>query len=166
MFSFDTDDTRDDAAPAFEERQPVSAVDPVDVVEDALMVMNRLSDLIEVENDALRQFRHDVTAAVQDEKTALCRLYVVRLKALAEDTGRLEAARAERGEEMREAGERLKRLSALNASLLQSAMDATHRFLDAVVSSAREMEEQPRYGRRGNVSTARRAAALSFNQTL
>lgn len=169
MFAFDAaaEDMRDDepAAPA-EERPQREAVDPVDVVEDMLEAMGRLSDLLEIENAALMQHRHDVTAYYQDEKTVLTRLYVQRLKALAEDTQRLEAARAERGAEMVEAGQRLKSLSDLNATLLKSAMAATRKFLDAVVSSAREYEEQPRYARNGKATTPRRAAAMTFNQTL
>ena len=170
MFAFEpADDEQEEqvAAPrASQERQPVDTLDPVDVAEDMLMAMNRLSDLLEVENEALTRHRHDVTAAIQDEKTALTRLYVLRLKALAEDTKRLEQARAERGDEMRETAERLKRLSDLNAILLRSAMAATQRFLDAVVTSAREVEGKPRYQRNGSMSPIRQAASMTFNQTL
>lgn len=167
MFAFEpATDEPEEAAPRTEARQPVDGIDPVDVAEDMLLAMNRLSDLLEVENEALTRHRHDVTAAIQDEKTALTRLYVQRLKALAEDTKRLERARAERGDEMRDTAERLTRVSTLNATLLRSAMAATQRFLDAVVSSAREIENKPRYQRNGAASPVRTAASLSFNQTL
>lgn len=149
-----------------EARPEVASIDPVDVAEDMMVAMNRLSDLLEVENEALTRHRHDVTVAIQDEKTALTRLYVLRLKALAENAGRLEQARAERGEELRETAERLKRLSEMNAILLRSAMAATQRYLDAVVSSVRELGNKPRYQRNGSVLPIREAASLSFNQTL
>lgn len=166
MFAFDTADSHDEPTPRQTNRQPVAGIDAVDLVDDMLVAMTRLSDLLEIENQALAQHRHDLTERLQDEKAGLCRLYVQRLKALAEDTKRLEAARAERGEEMREAGERLKRLSERNATLLKSALAATQRFLDAVVSSARETDDKPRYARNGKVSSPRRAASLTYNQTL
>jgi flagellar biosynthesis/type III secretory pathway chaperone len=169
MFAFAPavdDEPFEDAAPHHEVTPPVVAVDAVDVAEDMLLAMNRLADLLEVENEALGRNRYEVTAAIQDEKASLTRLYVQRLKALAEDQKRLEQARAERGEDMRESAERLKRLSDLNAILLRSNMEATQRFLDAVVTSAREYENQPRYARNGAVNAVRNPASLTFNQTL
>lgn len=144
-------------------------------IEDLLAIVGRLSEVLEQENQALRDQRHREAAALLEEKSRLAQAYESQIKGLrevpAEDLAEVDA---ELRDQLREAGERVQRQMEENAILLKAAIEAGRRFMEAVADAVRDKSTtSSTYTARGGLRNpkgrgggASKTLAVSLNQAL
>jgi hypothetical protein len=120
----------------------------------------RLGELLQRENDALRQGRCDEVARLLDEKGALCATCQALLKRIAEAGADSRSAETNGLHTLKQRIGELARLADENAMRLRIAVEANKRVMAEIAAALDAMQPGPGvYGRAGTVDRDRRARA-------
>ncbi len=139
---------------------------------DLINVTSRLIDVLEREQELLKERRHSELSALIDEKETIGRVYQARVMGLQKDPEQLADAPEDMRDELRELALRVDRLVYENARMIDSAMKASKRIVELVADALKENANKAgTYSNKG-ASHAPRAAAgarsstISLDQTL
>ncbi len=141
-------------------------------VNDIIVITSRLIELLEKENDALRNQRTNEVHELLDEKTTLSRVYETRFMGLIEQEGAMDEVDPDLREQLGEIGTTINALIEDNSRLLKVAIEANRRVVELVAEAVRETSPNAgTYGANGTTGIDRRLAAtngatLSLDQTL
>jgi hypothetical protein len=105
--------------------------------DDLVFACTHLSDLLEVENEALDVHDRETVSALIETKTSLAQLYENAMGPLAEDPSLVDTLEPEQREELTALGLRLAELSKRNAILLTAAIDGTQMVIDRIAEAVR-----------------------------
>ncbi len=139
---------------------------------DLLNVTNRLVDVLEREQEILKDRRHSDLALLVDEKETIGRVYQARILGLQQDPDQLNGASDETREELRELALRVDRLVYENAHMLEAAMKVSQRVVELVAEALKDNENPAgTYSDKGNTDVQRaalraRRSTISLDQTL
>ncbi len=141
-------------------------------VDDLIVVTGRLSDLLEQENEALRQKDNTKVADMVTEKNVLTRAYEVRLRDLADQGDALASIDAARMDELRRQGERTDALVTENSLLLRAGTTVGRHVIEAIAEAVQAAQPGPGiYSANGMVNgpgvrSASKAVAITINESL
>ena len=140
-------------------------------IDDLIVITGRLADLLNKENQALRDNKTDEVAAVLEGKLTLCRAYEARIQALTEKPEELAAVDTGLCEKLHGLGLKLDALMKENARLLKVGVEAGRRVVasvaEAVKSSHPGASTYSANGLLGATSgSAPRNVAISVDQSL
>ncbi len=146
-------------------------MDPTNRVNDLIVITGRLADLLERENDALRNRRNGELNNILDEKVTLGRVYESRIMGLTENEDALNDVDPELRERLRGIGEKVNGLIEENASLLRIAIEANRRVVNLIAEAVKaSVPSAGTYSQAGTTAPLHRAAprnvALSLDRTL
>jgi len=147
-------------------------MDPTNRVNDLIVITGRLADLLERENDALRNRRNDELNEILDEKVTLGRVYESRIMGLTEDEDALNAVDPELRERLRSVGEKVNGLIEENAKLLRVAIEANRRVVNMIAEAVKaSVPSAGTYSETGAATpqghrAAPRNVAISVDRTL
>lgn len=110
-------------------------MDPTKRVNDLIVITDRLADLLERENAALREKKTKVLNEILDEKVTLGRVYESRIMGLTEDPEALDNVDKELLERLRGIGEKVNGLIEDNAKMLKIAIEANRRVVNLIAES-------------------------------
>ena len=147
-------------------------MDPNNRLNDLIVITDRLVDLLERENDALKNHKTEVIHTLLDDKATLARVYETRLKGLAEKPEILENADPALQEKLRHFAEKVETLILENGKLLNVAIEANRRVVDLIADAVQA--QQPNAGTyssdaqasNNGSNAASQRVALSLDQTL
>ena len=147
-------------------------MDPNNRLNDLIVITDRLVDLLERENDALKNHKTEVIHTLLDDKATLARVYETRLKGLAEKPEILENADPALREKLRHFAEKVETLILENGKLLNVAIEANRRVVDLIADAVQA--QQPNAGTyssdaqasNNGSNAASQRVALSLDQTL
>ena len=147
-------------------------MDPNNRLNDLIVITDRLVDLVERENDALKNHKTEVIHTLLDDKATLARVYETRLKGLAEKPEILEDADPVLREKLRHFAEKVETLILENGKLLNVAIEANRRVVDLIADAVQA--QQPNAGTyssdaqasNNGANAASQRVALSLDQTL
>lgn len=112
-------------------------MDPTNRVNDLIVITGRLADLLERENDALRNRRNKELNEILDEKVTLGRVYESRIIGLTEAADALDQVDPELRERLRGVGEKVNGLIEENAKLLKIAIEANRRVVNLIAEAVK-----------------------------
>ncbi|MBF0373679.1 MAG: hypothetical protein HQL38_07605 [Alphaproteobacteria bacterium] len=141
------------------------------VHESLLEAMSMLAEVMQDENDALRDQDFEAVKDLVDAKSTLARHYEHHVQALAGNPALLEELLPEHREELAEATRELDELSAENHKLLSVKIEAANRVIKIVADAVKQHDQQkggaPRYTKRGDLSGSAGPlrTAISINKT-
>lgn len=139
-------------------------------VDDLIVVTGRLSDLLERENQALREKDNAKVGDLVDEKNVLSRAYEVHLRDLADQGDALAALDGARLDELRRQGERTDVLVHENSLLLRAGTTVGRHVVEAIAEAVRAAQPGPgTYSADGMVNGPRagaKAVAITLNESL
>ncbi len=141
-------------------------------VDDLIVVTGRLSDLLERENEALRDKDNAKVADLVHEKNVLTRAYEVRLRDLADQGDELASLDEARLDELRRQGERTDALVQENSLLLRAGTTVGRHVVEAIAEAMQAAQPGPgTYSADGMVNrpgarTASKAVAITINESL
>jgi flagellar biosynthesis/type III secretory pathway chaperone len=145
---------------------------PEERMADLVNVTTRLINVLERENEMLRERRHGELPELLEEKETIGRVYQARISGLHDNPDQLrELAELER-EELRELATEVENLIQENGRMLQAAMYASNRIMELVANSVRESSNSSGiYSERGSTTLpvrkgTKQGGAISFDQTL
>lgn len=137
---------------------------------DLVNVTTRLIDVLERENEILRERRHGELNLILDEKETIARVYQARIMGLEENPDVLDNASDEDREHLRELAHRVDSLMAQNARMLEVAMTVSKRIVDLVAEAVKKAQPSSgAYSAKGNTVGATQkggSMSLSLNETL
>ncbi|OHC76567.1 MAG: hypothetical protein A3G18_13465 [Rhodospirillales bacterium RIFCSPLOWO2_12_FULL_58_28] len=143
-----------------------------DRINDLINISNRLANLLERENEALRKNRPQAVAVMLEEKSALSRAYEARVLGLKAATDDISSVDPELRERLRGLGEKIKALMEDNARYLKVAMEVNKRVMKAIADAAKSHKPGPKtYSAKGSTKSKRADAAnqgvaVSINRSL
>lgn len=139
---------------------------------DLVSVTTRLIDLLERENEILRERRHNDLHLLLDEKETIGRVYQARIMGLQENPEQLkECAEPDRAA-LKDLANKVDGLIAENALMLEAAILASRRVVDMVAEAIRDTSNRAgTYSRKGATKTpvskrGLQRGAISLDQTL
>ena len=137
--------------------------------DDLVWACSNLCDLLECENEALRQ--HDMMAVreMSDNKVSLAKYYEQAMTALNDDPDLAQSLTEDQNQDLVAWGEALKELVQTNMMLLKVEIEAGRYLMDAVVETARtQAPPAVHYSPEGQVDqkTSGEGSALTFNKVL
>ncbi len=141
-------------------------------VNDIIVITTRLIELLEKENDALRNQRTAEVHELLDEKTTLSRVYETRFTGLMERQNALDEVEPDLRQKLGEIGETINALIEDNSRLLKVAIEANRRVVELVAEAVRDTSASAgTYGADGATGNDRglaaaNGAAFSLDQTL
>jgi len=141
-------------------------------VNDIIVITGRLGELLEKENDALRNHRTSEVHELLDEKTALSRVYETRFTGLLEQKDAIDEIEPDLREQLSKIGFKIKALIEDNSRLLKIAIEANRQVVELVAEAVRETSASAgTYGSNGIIEIDRGLAAangatLNLDQTL
>lgn len=138
-------------------------------IDDIVWACTNLCELLEFENDALKQHDSRTVRELAENKAALARIYESAIIPLAENPSLADALEPEQKEELTALGHRLKGLVEENARRLKAEIDATQMLMDAMVAAVKSNATNTvTYGPAGQfgASATGENNSLAFNQTL
>jgi hypothetical protein len=146
------------------------AVSPLSY-DDLVWVCTNLCELIEVENEALRQHDPVIVRELAENKEALARFYERAVAPMADDPSLLDTFEPEQKEELKALGTRLAELMEANALMLRAEIEARDRVMNVVVDVVRKQNANTiSYGRGGKFDpsqgTHAERNAIALNKTL
>lgn len=153
------DDVYDDEAPRLE----------LPWFDDLVFACNNLSDLLEIENEALISHDPETVRLLADNKAALARLYEQSVLPLMEDPELAHSLDQDQRDELVSVGTRLQQLVETNARRLRAEIEAYQRVMDIMVGAAKKnVTSTTAYGRAGTFDPTAGLAggSLSFNKAL
>jgi len=112
-------------------------MDPTNRVNDLIVITGRLADLLERENDALRNRRSKELNDILDEKVTLGRVYESRIMGLTEAADALDEVDPELRERLRGVGDKVNGLIEENAKLLKIAIEANRRVVNLIAEAVK-----------------------------
>lgn len=146
-------------------------MDPTKRVNDLIVITDRLANLLERENEALRDRRSSVLHEILDEKVTLSRVYESRIMGLTKEHELLDEVDIELRERLKGLGEKTGRLMEENAMLLKIAIKANQTVVDLIAEAVKESSHKSgaytATGASGKNSprTVAQTVAISVNQT-
>ena len=147
-------------------------MEPNNRIKDLIVITSRLVELLECENDALRNHKPEVIHALLDDKATLGRVYETRFKGLSEKPEILLETDPILREELRKLADKADQCIQENGKLLHVAIEANRRVVDLIAEAVQD--QQPgagTYSSNAQASThganaASQRVALSLDQTL
>jgi hypothetical protein len=138
--------------------------------EDLVWVCTNLSQLLEVENDALARHDAETVRQLGESKLALTRIYEQAMGPVVDNPALVEQLTEEQAEELRLLGAQLANLVLANVTMLKAEIECHERVMDVFVEAAKaQTSNTVNYGRGGTFDPFRPAgaqASLAFNKTL
>ena len=147
-------------------------MEPSNRIEDLILIMGRLIDILERENDALSNRRNSELHDLLDEKVTLSRVYETRMKAINEKPELLQDIEEGVRERLSDSGARINILIEENRKLLKTAIDTNRRVVELITDAVRTTAPGPgTYGASGstelpNHRTEGKSVAISLDQIL
>lgn len=135
-------------------------------VGDLIAISRQLADLLNQENQALRDHQPDRVQVLLDQKDELSRAYESRVSGLAEHVSAEEMKTVDLTlrDQLRILGREIQTLSAENAGLLQIAMEVNRRVLHGVADAVKA--SQPSAGTYSNTGTISHRARSTAPQNV
>jgi len=137
---------------------------------DLVNVTTRLIDVLERENEMLRERRHAELNLILDEKETIARVYQARIMGLEENPDVLNEASEEDRDHLRDLARRVDKLMAQNGRMLEIAMTVSKRIVDLVAEAVKDAQPKSgAYSAKGNTAAAPAkggSMSLSLNETL
>jgi flagellar biosynthesis/type III secretory pathway chaperone len=112
-------------------------MDPTNRVNDLIVITGRLADLLERENDALRNRRNKELNDILEEKVTLGRVYESRIMGLSEHADALNDVDPELRERLRGVGQKVNGLIEENAQLLKVAIESNRRVVNLIAEAVK-----------------------------
>lgn len=112
-------------------------MDPTNRVNDLIVITGRLADLLERENDALRNRRNKELNDILEEKVTLGRVYESRIMGLTEAEDALDQVDPELRDRLRGIGDKVNGLIEENAKLLKIAIEANRRVVNLIAEAVK-----------------------------
>jgi hypothetical protein len=147
-------------------------MEPNNKIEDLILITDRLVEILERENEALRNHQNADLREILDDKVTLSRVYESRMQAISEKPEILDGVDAEIRSRLRELGLKANELIAENGNLLRTAMTVSRRVVELIADSVREATPSAgTYGAKGTKESGSPSAdsqrvAFSLDQTL
>ncbi|MGE4562597.1 MAG: flagellar export chaperone FlgN [Rhodospirillales bacterium] len=147
-------------------------MDPTNRINDLITITGHLVELLERENNALRNRQSQELHDILDEKVTLSRLYETRIIGLNEETEVLDEVEPELREKLKGLGEKIREMMEENAMLLKVAIEANKRVVNMIVEAVRETTHKAgTYAANGGPGSdgthaAAQTVAISVDQTL
>lgn len=147
-------------------------MDPNNRVKDLIVITGRLIELLECENDALKNHNPEVIHALLDDKATLSRVYESRYKGLSEKPEALNHIDPALRDELSNLAKKVDICIQENGKLLHVAIEANRRVVDLIAEAVQE--QQPGAGTYSSnaqasnqgANAASQRVALSLDQTL
>ncbi len=147
-------------------------MDPTKRVNDLIVITSRLADLLERENNALRNKQNKELNEILDEKVPLGRVYESRIMGLAEASPEaIDSVDLELRDRLRGLGKKVNDLIDDNAKLLKIAIEANRRVVDLIAEAVKaSVPSAGTYSANGATGVEQHATsknvAISVDQTL
>lgn len=141
-------------------------------INDVILITERLIDVLERENAALKDRRNIELHELLDDKVTLSRVYETRMQFFNENPDALSNAAPELGDKLRELAERISELLEENANMLKIAITANRRVVDMIAEAVKTVTPGAgTYGSNGMTGLSdhkseAQGLALSLDQTL
>jgi len=147
-----------------------AAISPLSY-DDLAWVCTNLCELIEVENEALRNHDTVTVRELAENKEALARFYEKAVQPMADEPTLLDTLEPEQKDDLKALGARLAGLIAANAMMLKAEMEARERVMGVVVNAVRQQNANTiSYGRAGTFDESQGTHsdrnAIALNKTL
>jgi len=114
-------------------------MEPTNRVNDLIVITNRLAELLERENDALRNKQNKELTEILDEKVTLGRVYESRIMGLAEASAEaIDGVDLELRDRLRGLGQKVNDLIVDNAKLLKVAIESNRRVVNLIAEAVKE----------------------------
>lgn len=114
-------------------------MEPTNRVNDLIVITNRLAELLERENDALRNNQHKELSEIFDEKVTLGRVYESRVMGLTEASAEaIDSVDLELRDHLRGIGQKVNDLIEDNAKLLKVAIESNRRMVELIAQAVKE----------------------------
>jgi len=137
---------------------------------DLVNVTTRLIDVLERENELLRDRRYNELNLILDEKETIARVYQARIMGLEENPEVLNGADEDARDHLRELARKVDTLMSQNARMLEVAMTVSKRIVDLVAEAVKEAAPRTgAYSAKGSTAAAPVKGgnmSLSLNETL
>ncbi len=137
---------------------------------DLIAITTRLINVLERENEMLREHRHSDIHSILDEKATIGRVYESRVIGLSENPGALAEGPPELREQLAELAHKVDRLMADNSVMLKISVDVSRRVVNLIAEAVKETAPTAgTYSARGKKTEAAPAGgnmSLSLNETL
>lgn len=141
-------------------------------VNDIMLIIERLSDVLERENAALKDRKIQEVHALLDDKVTLSRVYETRMQYYNENQDELTNISPELREKLSTVGSNISKLLQQNAAMLKVAIEANRKVVDMIAAAVKSATPGPgTYGSNGvtglpDHKSQVRGMALSLDQTL
>ncbi len=137
---------------------------------DLINVTKRLINVLERENEMLRERKHSELTMILDEKETIARVYQARVMGLEENPEMLAGVPDEDREMLRELAQKIDTLMAENGRMLKVAITVSKRVVDLVAEAVAEASQKSGvYSGKGSTVSAPNqggSMSLSLNKTL
>ncbi|MDA0306968.1 MAG: flagellar export chaperone FlgN [Proteobacteria bacterium] len=148
-------------------------MEPTNRVNDLIVITNRLAELLERENDALRNKQNKELTEILDEKVTLGRVYESRIMGLAEASAEaIDSVDLELRDRLRVLGQKVNDLIIDNAKMLKVAIESNRRVVNLIAEAVKEsVPSAGTYSATGTTGgpehhAAPRNVAISIDHTL
>ncbi len=142
--------------------------DPDTLAAEILDILDRMIDLVSLENTMLASSDVELFEPLVDRKVSLFEQYTKKLEYLRRFKEVREGVSEDLREEMLEANEEFQALAESNQRLLEAAVEAGNQMFESFSQAALDSENRlSRYSKMGARDTGgRRSVALAYNQEL
>ena len=142
--------------------------DPDTLAAEILDILDRMIDLVSLENTMLASSDVELFEPLVDRKVSLFEQYTKKLEYLRRFKEVREGISEDLREEMLEANEEFQALAESNQRLLEAAVEAGNQMFESFSQAALDSENRlSRYSKMGARDTGgRRSVALAYNQEL
>ena len=113
-------------------------MEPTNRVNDLIVITTRLADLLERENQSLRDKKNQDLNDILDEKVTLGRVYESRIMGLTENPEILKEVDIDLRNQLRTIGERVNELIVDNSQSLKIAIEANRRVVNLIAEAVRD----------------------------
>jgi flagellar biosynthesis/type III secretory pathway chaperone len=141
-------------------------------VNDIMLIIERLSDVLERENAALKDRKIQEVHALLDDKVTLSRVYETRMQYYNENPDELINVSPELRDKLSTVGANISKLLQQNAAMLKVAIEANRKVVDMIAAAVKSATPGPgTYGSNGvtglpDHKSQVQGMALSLDQTL
>ncbi len=142
--------------------------DPDSLAEEVLDILDRMIELVNLENTMLESSEVDLFEPLVDRKVSLFEQYTKKLEYLRRFKEIREGISEDLREELLEANEEFQELAERNQRLLAGAVEAGNQMFESFSQAALDSQNRlSRYSKMGAKDTSgRRSVALAYNQEL
>ncbi len=141
-------------------------------INDIILITERLTDVLERENVALKDRRNRDLHDLLDDKVTLSRVYETRMQYFSKNPEELTNATPELREKLREMANHISALLQENAKMLKVSIEANRRVVDMIAEAVKTAAPGPgTYGAKGTTGLSdhksqAQGLAISLDQTL